>query len=92
MKFKDIQFNETMTPPGVQALIKFKDYELSIVQNSVSYGGKMYLYEIAVFKDGELTELPGITEPGDSVKGFLTESAVEAIITKMYSITGPTIN
>ena len=45
-----------------------------------------------MFKDGELTELPGITEPGDSVKGFLTESAVEAIITKMYSITGPTIN
>ena len=88
MKFSDIKFNETMTPPGVQALIKFKDYELSIVQNNVSYGGKMDLYEIGVFKDGNLVELPGITEPGDSVKGFLTEEGVEAIIKKMHLVSG----
>ena len=48
----------------------------------------MDLYEIGVFKDGNLVELPGITEPGDSVKGFLTEEGVEAIIKKMHLVSG----
>jgi len=35
------------------------------------------LYEIAVFKDEDQVEMPGITEEGDTVKGFLKESDVD---------------
>ena len=91
MKFKDIKFTPTTTPKGVQALLEFGDYELSVICNESSYGGKNNgsLYEIGVFKDSKMIELPGITEQGDTVKGFLTESDVETIILKMKTITEP---
>ena len=88
MKFKDIKFNETDMPKGIQAMIHFGDYDLSIVKSDFSYGGKSGLYEIAVFKGDGQVELPGITEQGDTVKGFLNESNVEGIIKKMFTITG----
>lgn len=89
MKFKDIKFKETNLPKGVQALMKFGDkYELSIIQNESSYGNAKGLYEIAVFHNGDLHELPGITEEGDSVKGFLTEENVVGIIKKMHLVSG----
>ena len=47
----------------------------------------MGLYEIAVFLDKEMTELPGITEPGDTVKGFLTEDDVNEILSSMTQLT-----
>ena len=75
-------------PKGLQAMLQFDNYELSIVNNEVSYGNKQGLYEIAVFKDGEQIELPGVTNPGDTVKGWLTEDEVDAIISKMYFLTG----
>ena len=34
-----------------------------------------------------MVELPGITEEGDTVKGFLTEENVTGIMKKMISIT-----
>ena len=88
MKFENIKFNETTMPLGIQALIKFKNYELSIVKNDASYGGKNGLYEIMVTKNDNQIELPGITEQGDSVKGFLNESEVEGIIKKMHLMSG----
>jgi hypothetical protein len=88
MKLKDFQLLETDVPKGVQAVLDFGKYELSIVQHSFSYGGKQGLYEIAVFEDARQIELPGITAPGDTVKGWLTSSDVDAILTKMYTITG----
>ena len=88
MKFKDIPFNETTMPKGIQALIKFSNYELSIVKNSSSYGGSQGLYEIAVFKGNDQVELPGITEQGDTVKGFLSEGDVMGIIKKMHLVSG----
>lgn len=90
MKLKDFQLLETDVPKGVQALLQFDNYELSIINNEASYGNKQGLYEIAVFKDGEQCELPGVTHPGDTVKGWLTESDVDAIIKKMYFLTGTT--
>jgi hypothetical protein len=48
------------------------------------------LYEIAVFEGGSQIELPGVTAPGDTVKGYLTESDIDAIISKMYFLTGNT--
>ena len=56
MKFKDIKFTPTTTPKGVQALLEFGDYELSVICNESSYGGKNNgsLYEIGVFKDAKM--------------------------------------
>ena len=88
MKFEDIKFNSTDLPQGIQALLKFGAYELSIVKSDFSYGGKQGLYEIAVFKDDGQIEMPGITQAGDTVKGFLSESEVEAIIKKMHLVSG----
>ena len=88
MKLKDLTMVETNMPKGVQAKVQFPGHMLSIVQNEISYGNRKGLYEIAVFKGDDQAELPGITSPGDSVKGFLTESDVDAILTKMHTITG----
>ena len=85
MKFEDIKFVSLYD--GKSAVIPFGKYELSIVSHEYSYGGKDGLYEIAVFKDVDQVELPGITEAGDTVKGFLTEAGVMAIIKKMMTIT-----
>ena len=88
MKLENFELLETEMPKGVQAILEFDNYELSIVKNESSYGNKQGLFEIAVFKDGEQKELPGITNSGDTVKGWLTESDVDAIISKMYFLTG----
>ena len=86
MKFSDIKFERTKSPNGVQALLDYGMYELSIVCNEASYGHKSGLFEIAVFQGENMVELPGITEPGDTVKGYLTESDVEVILKKMFLI------
>ena len=88
MTFKDLNLIPTLSPLGVQAIVDFGKYELSIIQNEMSYGGNQGLYEISVFNGGEQVELPGITNDGDTVKGYLTIDAVDAIINKMFTITG----
>ena len=93
MKLADFELLETETPKGVQAILDFGKYHLSIVQSEFSYGGTQGRYEIGAFaaSDGvasDMVELPGITNSGDTVKGWLTESDVDAIISKMYFLTG----
>lgn len=88
MKFKDLTFKKTDIPNGIQAMLKFGGYELSIVKSDFSYGGASGLYEIAVFKGNKQVEMPGITQAGDTVKGFLSESEVEGIIKKMHLVSG----
>ena len=89
MKLKHFQLLPTDVPNGVQAILQFgENFELSIVQNESSYGNKQGLYEIAVFKNNQMVEMPGITAKGDTVKGFLTEEDVDVIIKKMQTITG----
>jgi len=78
----------TLSPKGYKANFDFDKYILSIVQNDVSYGSKQGLYEIAVFENDTMIELPGITDEGDSIKGFLTQDDVNSIIKKMTTITG----
>jgi len=86
-QFSDLKFNPLYD--GVQALIKFGDeYELYVVSHGSSYGGAKGLYEIAVFKNSEQTEMVGVTHEGDTVKGFLTEEDVTCIIKKMIAVTG----
>lgn len=89
MNFNELKFKETTMPAGVQANLFFEDgYELSIVKNTSSYGNAQGLYEIAVFKGNDQVEMPGVTEEGDTVKGFLTEEGVTSIIKKMFFLTG----
>ena len=78
----------TKMPKGKKVEYKFDDYILSVVKNSVSYGNQEGLYEISIFKNDTQIELPGITDPGDTVKGWLTEDDVNSIIIKMITITG----
>jgi hypothetical protein len=78
---------------GRQAVLDFGDYHLSIINDG--YGSDQGLYEIGVFEAAEgvasdMIELPGITEDGDIVKSYLTESDVDIIIKKLYLITGKT--
>jgi len=88
MKIEDIKFQETTLPKGIRAILSFGDYELSIVKNDFSYGGKQGLFEIMTIRNGDQTELPGITAPGDTVKGFLQPQELQAIILKMQTFTG----
>ena len=88
MEFKDIEFQYTNVPKGIQAILPFGKYELSIIKNESSYGFHQGLYEIAVFDGYDQCELPGITEEGDTIKGFLSEQEVMGIIQKMSLISG----
>jgi hypothetical protein len=60
---------------------------LSVISGNGAYGSKNAPYEIAVFINGELANLPGITEADDTVKGYLTEDEVDTIIKKLHTIT-----
>ena len=86
-QFNDLQFVKFLD--GVSATVTYGDYELSVVKHSSSYGGTGGLYEIAVFKGNDMVEMPGITEEGDTVKGWLTEDAVTGIMKKMSYVSGP---
>ena len=88
MRFEDVTMNYNETLNGVTGRVNYGDYELSIVKHSHSYGGEHGLYEIAVYKGDNQVELPGITEPNDTVRGFLTEQEVDGIMIKMYTISG----
>jgi len=85
MQFADLKFEPLYD--GVQAMVPIADHQLSIVKHKMSYGGKMGLYEIAVFgPDGEQKELSGITQPGDTVKGFLTQDDLMTTIDTMKGL------
>ena len=92
MKFTDLKMlRKERSSNGSQAVLDFGKYHLSIINDG--YGSADGLYEIGVFNacDGvarDMTELPGITAEGDSVKGNLTEANINAIIVKLYTITG----
>ena len=87
MRFEDVTmiYNETLN--GVTGRVNYGNYELSIVKHAHSYGGEQGLYEIAVYKGDNQVELPGITEPNDTVRGWLTEQEVDGIMVKMYLVT-----
>jgi len=83
-----LQFDTSKYHKGIQLVLDFKKYELSVVKHDGSYGGTQGLYEIMVRDASGGVELPGITEPGDTVKGWLTLEDVSVICKKLMSITG----
>ena len=75
---------------GNQAVLDFGNYHLSVIDDGM--GKDASLYEVATFNSNDglasnFVELPGITDE-HGVRGYLTETDVDAIIKKMYSITG----
>ena len=83
-----LQFDTSKYHKGIQLVLDFKKYELSVVKHEGSYGGTQGLFEIMVSDASGGVELPGITEPGDTVKGWLTLEDVSVICKKLMSITG----
>lgn len=83
-----LQFDTSKYHKGIQLVLDFKKYELSVVKHDASYGGTQGLFEIMVRDASGGVELPGITEPGDTVKGWLTLEDVSVICKKLMSITG----
>lgn len=75
-----------MTPQmPKQRIVRFgPDYKLSIV-DEVNHTDK---YELAVFYKDAMVEMPGITDPDDTVTRFRTPEDVQCIMKKMFSITG----
>jgi hypothetical protein len=61
-------------------------YGLSIVRHEGSYGGKKGLFEIMLIRNGEPYSLPPITQEEDTVNGFLTQSAVEELISTVEEL------
>ena len=83
-----LQFDTSKYHKGIQLVLDFKKYELSVVKHDGSYGGTQGLFEIMVSDASGGVELPGITEPGDTIKGWLTLEDVSVICKKLMSITG----
>ena len=76
-------------PNPFQVKLNYGALTLSIVKHTGSYGGTNGLYEIGVWnKDGQMVEIDGITEEGDTIKGFLDKDEVDGIIIKMFTLTG----
>jgi len=89
MNLKDFEMRPTKMPNRYQALLGFDDsFALSIIQNNLSPFYAPGLYEIAVFVNEDQAPMPGITDAGDTIKGFLTEDDVDSIIKKMHTISG----
>ena len=69
---------------GVQARITFENgYGASVVKTPYNYGGDMGLYELAVFKDGEITYATPIT---DDVIGYLRPEDVTDVMAKIQQL------
>lgn len=73
--FKDLIFTEEMYTSSVRSVITFENgYGVSVVKGPLTYGGKQGLYELAVFKDGEI-HYDNPVAKGDVV-GYLREEDV----------------
>ena len=84
-QFKDLEFAEHPSHiEGVQARITFDNgYGASVVKSPYTYGGDKGLYELAVFKNGEITYATPIT---DDVIGYLRPEDVTDVMTKIQQL------
>ena len=78
--FKDIEFktNPMGADFGIVSRTQFDNgYEVSVVKSEYTYGGSKGLYELAVFKDGDICYDTPIT---DDVIGYLKPEEVTEIM------------
>ena len=84
--FKDIEFkpNPMGEDFGITSRTQFDNgYEASVVKSDYTYGGKNGLYELAVFKDGEICYDTPIT---DDVIGYLRPEDVTDVMAKIQQL------
>ena len=84
--FKDIEFkpNPMGEDFGIVSRTQFDNgYEASVVRSDYTYGGKTGLYELAVFKDGEICYDTPIT---DDVIGYLRPEDVTDVMAKIQQL------
>ena len=83
--FKDLEFvPHAAGMGGVMSRIQFENgYGASVVKTDYTYGGDKGLYELAVFKDGEICYDTPIT---DDVIGYLRPEDVTDVMTKIQQL------
>jgi hypothetical protein len=84
--FKDIEFkpNPMGEDFGIVSRTQFDNgYEASVVKSDYTYGGKNGLYELAVFKDGEICYDTPVT---DDVIGYLRPEDVTDVMAKIQQL------
>ena len=84
--FNDIIFktNPMGADFGITSRTEFDNgYEVSVVKSPYTYGGDKGLYELAVFKDGEITYATPIT---DDVIGYLRPEDVTDVMAKIQQL------
>ena len=84
--FNDIVFktNPMGADFGITSRTEFDNgYEISVVKSPYTYGGDKGLYELAVFKDGEITYATPIT---DDVIGYLRPEDVTDVMAKIQQL------
>jgi len=84
--FNDIEFkpNPMGEDFGIVSRTQFDNgYEASVVKSDYTYGGKNGLYELAVFKDGEICYDTPIT---DDVIGYLRPEDVTDVMAKIQQL------
>jgi len=84
--FKDIEFkpNPMGEDFGIVSRTQFDNgYEASVVRSEYTYGGDKGLYELAVFKDGEICYDTPIT---DDVIGYLRPEDVTDVMAKIQQL------
>ena len=84
--FKDIEFKPSPMGEdfGIVSRTQFDNgYEASVVKSEYTYGGKDGLYELAVFKDGEICYDTPVT---DDVIGYLRPEDVTDVMAKIQQL------
>jgi len=84
--FKDIVFktNPMGDDFGIVSRTQFDNgYEVSVVKSPYTYGGDKGLYELAIFKDGEITYATPIT---NDVMGYLRPEDVTDVMAKIQQL------
>ena len=84
--FKDIEFkiNPMGSDFGIVSRTQFDNgYEVSVVKSPHSYGGDKGLYELAIFKDGDICYDTPIT---DDVIGYLRPEDVTDVMVRVEKL------
>jgi hypothetical protein len=84
--FKDIIFksNPMGEEFGIVSRTEFENgYEVSVVKSKYTYGGDLGLYELAIFKDGEICYDTPIT---NDVIGYLRPEDVTDVMEKIQKL------
>ena len=84
----ELPFFENLMLPDNMTVRRQKEfdngYAVSIIRNSMSYGHQQGLFEIGLFgPNGQMISAEGITDDGDTVRGWLSYEEVLEIFEKV---------